>query len=78
MLCSKKKQGKNCKYYPCHFEGQSCDFCYCPLYPCKDTRLGKWHKGVWDCSDCLIIHDEGFVSLIKNYMSYFLKIKSKA
>jgi hypothetical protein len=31
---------EGCPYYPCHFEGQQCDFCYCPLYPCLDTSLG--------------------------------------
>ena len=32
---------KACPYYPCHFEGQSCEFCYCPFYPCGDESLGE-------------------------------------
>lgn len=34
-----------------------CSLCYCPFYPCKDERLGKWYDDIWDCSDCTIIHD---------------------
>jgi len=56
----------DCKYYPCHYEGQDCTFCYCPLYPCKDETLGKWVKGeVWDCSDCTIMHDKNLVKMLK-------------
>ena len=29
---------ENCPYYPCHSEGQSCDFCYCPFYPSGTRR----------------------------------------
>ena len=32
---------RKCKYNPCHYEGQDCTFCYCPFYPCNDTRFGK-------------------------------------
>ena len=51
-----------CEYYPCHYEGQDCTFCYCPFYPCMDERLGRNFKRrrgdtVWDCSPCLFIHD---------------------
>lgn len=51
----------NCPYYPSHFYGQDCTFCYCPFYPCEDTLFGKFKiskrgKDVWDCSDCLFIH----------------------
>ncbi|MCX6699637.1 MAG: adenosylcobinamide amidohydrolase [Methanomicrobiales archaeon] len=24
---------RECPYYPCHFQGQRCDYCYCPFYP---------------------------------------------
>lgn len=53
---------ETCEYYPCHYEGQDCTFCYCPFYPCEDTRFGRFVKGrrktpVWDCSPCLMIHD---------------------
>ncbi|HVN65285.1 MAG TPA: adenosylcobinamide amidohydrolase [Methanomicrobiales archaeon] len=50
-----------CPYYPCHFEGQRCDFCYCPLYPCLDPSLGTWVESrnggrVWNCSGCTLLH----------------------
>ena len=52
---------EGCLYYPCHFEGQRCDFCYCPLYPCLDPTLGQWvesKKGgrVWNCAECSLLH----------------------
>jgi glycerophosphoryl diester phosphodiesterase len=52
----------NCDYYPCHhFEGQDCTHCFCPLYPCRDTDLGKFvitkrGKRVWTCIDCRLVH----------------------
>jgi len=52
---------KNCPYYPCHFSGQRCDFCYCPFYPCHDKSLGHWietstDEMVWSCKDCHLVH----------------------
>ncbi|HTY46553.1 MAG TPA: cobyric acid synthase [Methanomassiliicoccales archaeon] len=52
---------RTCEYYPCHFEGQDCTFCFCPLYPCMDTELGKMvigRKGdpVWSCMECHFTH----------------------
>nr|WP_269850484.1 cysteine-rich small domain-containing protein [Methanosarcina horonobensis] len=29
---------KTCEYYPCHFEGQNCTFCFCPFYPCENEK----------------------------------------
>lgn len=52
-----------CEYYPCHFEGQDCTFCFCPFYPCEDERTGgKYIKGtkcglVWSCMKCHLMHD---------------------
>ena len=52
----------DCEYYPCHFEGQDCTFCFCPFYPCKDERtcgefVQKSTGGeVWSCAKCNIIH----------------------
>jgi threonine-phosphate decarboxylase len=52
----------NCEYYPCHFEGQDCTFCFCPFYPCKNERTGgeiiqKSTGGtVWSCAGCDLIH----------------------
>ncbi|HOO54921.1 MAG TPA: glycerophosphodiester phosphodiesterase family protein [Methanothrix sp.] len=50
-----------CQYYPCHFEGQDCTHCFCPLYPCKDPELGKFiktkrGKRLWSCVDCTLVH----------------------
>ncbi len=53
---------EGCPYHPCHnFKEQKCDFCYCPLYPCRDrefseeidTPAGK----LWSCMDCRFIHE---------------------
>lgn len=51
-----------CRYYPCHFPGQDCTFCYCPFNPCKDERTGgEWITGSrgkkgWSCMNCYLIH----------------------
>ncbi len=53
---------KTCEYYPCHFEGQNCTFCFCPFYPCEDERTGgKWIQSsrsgkIWSCVDCHLVH----------------------
>ncbi|HUL39697.1 MAG TPA: cobyric acid synthase, partial [Methanomassiliicoccales archaeon] len=51
----------SCSYYPCHYQGQDCTFCYCPLYPCLDASLGEFvesRKGgeVWSCAKCFWVH----------------------
>jgi threonine-phosphate decarboxylase len=67
----------DCEYYSCHFKGQDCTFCFCPFYPCEDTRTGgklitKSTGGtVWSCIDCRLIHEEKIaekvlVELMKN------------
>ena len=67
----------DCEYYPCHYEGQDCTFCFCPFYPCEDTRTGgklipKSTGGtVWSCISCRLIHEEKIaekvlVELMKN------------
>jgi Zn-finger protein len=54
----------NCEYYPCHFEGQDCTWCYCPFYPCLDPATGGRYKlsarkgKVWSCVDCHWVHRE--------------------
>jgi adenosylcobinamide hydrolase len=63
---------ENCPYYPCHFAGQSCDFCYCPFYPCKDESLGQWATGsnggrVWNCSRCTLLHELPVAAYLKKY-----------
>jgi len=61
-----------CPYYPCHFKGQSCDFCYCPFYPCKDESLGQWvessHGGrVWNCADCTLLHAPAVAAYLRKF-----------
>ena len=52
----------DCEYYPCHFEGQDCTFCFCPFYPCEDERTGgefvqrPTGGRIWSCAGCSIIH----------------------
>lgn len=54
----------SCEYYPCHFRGQDCTWCFCPFYPCNDPstggklkRLSGTKRLVWDCSGCSWIHE---------------------
>jgi threonine-phosphate decarboxylase len=54
---------RNCKYYPCHDLNElDCTFCFCPFYPCCDTRTGgemvttKNGGKVWGCKNCTWIH----------------------
>jgi adenosylcobinamide hydrolase len=54
-------QQEDCPYYPCHFAGQCCDFCYCPFYPCEDEELGEWVESssggnIWGCARCTLLH----------------------
>ncbi len=62
----------NCPYYPCHFPGQRCDFCYCPFYPCKDETLGEWSPSstngrIWNCSRCALLHEPTVADYLKRY-----------
>ena len=59
---------RDCEFYPCHFEDQYCDFCYCPFYPCGDSSTGGvWikGKGVWNCTNCLWIHEKESVECLR-------------
>ena len=64
---------KDCPYYPCHFPGQSCDFCYCPFYPCHDESLGEWidsstsGQKVWACTNCLLLHKPHVAAYLKDH-----------
>jgi adenosylcobinamide hydrolase len=63
---------ENCPYYPCHFEGQSCDFCYCPFSPCRDESLGQWAESsnggrVWNCACCTLLHEPEVAAYLKKY-----------
>jgi len=66
------KAGHECTYYPCHFKGQSCDFCYCPFYPCKEGSLGQWVKGsnggrVWNCAGCTLLHEPAVAAYFRKF-----------
>ncbi|WP_321505473.1 cysteine-rich small domain-containing protein [uncultured Methanoregula sp.] len=63
---------ETCPYYPCHFPGQSCDFCYCPFYPCRNERFGQWvesAKGgrIWNCATCTLLHDPETAGYLKKF-----------
>ena len=66
-----------CKYYPCHFSGQDCTFCYCPFYPCLNYDMGgeikvsSNGKLVWSCMDCWLIHDKKFSEDVILFLSKF-------
>jgi adenosylcobinamide hydrolase len=62
----------NCPYFPCHFPGQRCDFCYCPYYPCRDEDLGQWEESsngrkVWNCARCTLLHDPETADYLKKF-----------
>ncbi|RJS74865.1 hypothetical protein CW714_00985 [Methanophagales archaeon] len=64
VLKDKKLVGRDetCDYYPCHFRGQDCTWCFCPFYPCEDEQTGgEWvlkkdGGRIWSCSYCFWIH----------------------
>lgn len=62
----------DCPYFPCHYFGQRCDFCYCPFYPCGDENLGEWaessHGGrVWNCARCTLLHEPEIADYLKKF-----------
>jgi threonine-phosphate decarboxylase len=71
------RKGSNidCDYYPCHFEGQDCTFCFCPFYPGEDSRTGgNWIESssggqVWSCLNCTIVHEE---KIVDDLLSVFI------
>lgn len=59
----------DCEYYPCHFAGQNCLFCFCPLYqePCNGhyDKAKFVREGLRDCSKCVLPHiDNNYDSII--------------
>jgi Zn-finger protein len=52
-------ENKTCEFYPCHFEGQNCLFCYCPLYWIPIDCGGTYtilKGGMKDCHKCTLPH----------------------
>ena len=62
-----------CEYYPCHFEGQDCSFCFCPFYPCLIYETGGKLKDerVWSCMECEFIHQKDNAEELKNVLSSY-------
>lgn len=61
----------DCEYYPCHFQGQDCTFCFCPFYPCLDDLTGgryviskRTGRDVWSCKGCDWIHKNDVAAAI--------------
>ena len=71
----------NCEYYPCHFEGQDCTFCFCPFYPCEDKRTGgefvqrSTGGEVWSCAGCSLIHESEVADKVLKALMKGKKIK---
>jgi|TARA_B100001964_G_scaffold245771_1_gene335845 Zn-finger protein len=66
----------DCKYYPCHFDGQDCTWCFCLFYPCLDSLTGgrqkissRTGKEVWSCMDCRWNHDPQVANIIFEKLS---------
>jgi precorrin-3B C17-methyltransferase len=65
---------KACSAYPCHENLEDCTFCYCPKYPCKDTKLGKYlENGYWDCSNCTWPHQKERVDKLFEFLNDYWK-----
>lgn len=65
-----KRTNEACKYFPCHKGLEDCTFCYCPFYPCLDTKRGnyvhsqKLNKNIWSCQNCNWVHKKEVVDKI--------------
>ena len=67
---------RECEFYPCHWDGQYCDFCYCPFYPCGDSATGgEWikGKGVWNCKECNWLHTKEAVECLREPLENILE-----
>jgi precorrin-3B C17-methyltransferase len=67
---------RECEFYPCHWDGQYCDFCYCPFYPCGDSATGgEWikGKGVWNCTNCHWLHTKEATEYLREPLENILE-----
>jgi threonine-phosphate decarboxylase len=71
----------DCEYYPCHLEGQDCTFCFCPFYPCENTKTGgeilqrSTGGSVWSCAGCDLIHNGDIADKVLKELMCGKKIK---
>ena len=71
----------DCEYYPCHLEGQDCTFCFCPFYPCENTKTGgeilqrSTGGTVWSCAGCDLIHNGDIADKVLKELMCGKKIK---
>ena len=77
-------QNKKCEFFPCHKIDDptkfNCLFCFCPLYTLGNKCGGNFSytdKGIKDCSDCTIPHDEGGYEYIMSKIGEIIKMASK-
>ena len=77
-------QNRKCEFFPCHKTNEphkfNCLFCFCPLYVLKDKCGGNFtytDKGIKDCSDCTIPHDEGGYEYIMSKIGKVIEIASQ-
>ena len=77
-------QNKKCEFFPCHKIDDptkfNCLFCFCPLYALGNKCGGNFSytdKGIKDCSDCTIPHDEGGYEYIMSKIGEIIKMASK-
>lgn len=77
-------QNKKCEFFPCHKIDDptkfNCLFCFCPLYALGNKCGGNFSytdKGIKDCSDCTIPHDEGGYEYIISKIGEITKMASK-
>ena len=69
----------DCEYLPCHKALETCDFCYCPFYPCADGLTGgEWikNKDVWSCQHCDWVHLEEPCQAIREGLEDILEDKN--
>jgi Zn-finger protein len=71
----------SCAYYPCHkgadAENFNCLFCYCPLYALGEKCGGNFHytdKGIKDCTDCTLPHDEDGYDHVMRHIKAVLEL----
>jgi Zn-finger protein len=74
----------SCTYYPCHKaadpENFNCLFCYCPLYALGEKCGGHFRytdKGVKDCTNCTLPHDEGGYEHVMAHVGAVLEMAKK-